>query len=437
MTVFKGKLFNRYHLLLFLFALPLCTYAQKDGSKEKVVVVDDEACGCELVFIDGIQTTELNGRFGFKREDGSVIVEPTYMFVDKFHDGYCKVFLDYNRCGLIDRNGRVIVPAEYDDVQYPTDGMILVKNNELHGYYDTSGKKVIDFQYRAASGFNEGVAVVAIDFDSNYIGYGYIDKSNRLVIAADFEYAFPFEEGYAIVKQYDRYGMIDHNGKKVLTTKYMELTPMHEGCFLAVDERSGNIAVFNSKFKQLSGFVYEKAIYYNEGIFVMERNGKKVLVDRNGKEKYGVFDNTGGFFDGYAWVENNGKYGIIDKRGRTILPIEYDNSGYRSMEYRYSEGLFMVEKDGLYGFVDTKGKIVIPIEYQSAQHCTEGLIPLKKDGAWGLLDRNGNTVLPFKFDAISFFEWGRAEVVYNGETFKINTDGKCVKNCSRFPYKLR
>ena len=43
------------HLLTFslclLALLPLC-------AQEKVEYVDDEECGCELVFIDGIQTTQ-------------------------------------------------------------------------------------------------------------------------------------------------------------------------------------------------------------------------------------------------------------------------------------------------------------------------------------------------------------------------------------------
>ena len=77
----------------------------KNETDGKVVIVDDESCGCELVFIDGIQTTEHNGLFGFKREDGTVIVEPTYKFVDKFHGNYCKVYHDYTHCGLIDATG--------------------------------------------------------------------------------------------------------------------------------------------------------------------------------------------------------------------------------------------------------------------------------------------------------------------------------------------
>ena len=432
--------------LLLLVALSVASndaFAQRKGSKDKapdsgkVVVVDDEACGCELVFIDGIQTTERDGLFGFKREDGTVIVEPTYKYVDQFHGNWCLVFHDYGRCGLIDRNGNVVVPVEYEEVNYPTDGMIRVRKNGLYGFLDTTGKVMVDCQYRTASGYSEGLAVVIIDFDSDNMGYGYIDKSGNMAIAATHEYAYPFSEGYAIVKDYDRFGMIDHSGREVLTCKYAELTYMVDGHFFAVDPITEKAALFNNKFKQITGFDYDKVTAYQGGYYTVERGGRVTFLDLKGKERCGFYDEVSGFFDGYSMVVRDGKYGIINERGKVILPIEYDNSGYRSMEYIFSENVAMVEKNGKYGFIDKRGKIVVPIIYESAQHCTEGLIPVQKQGLWGFVDKNGEVVCDFEFDAASYFEWGRAEVVYQGEVFKINPDGQCVKNCANYPKHIK
>lgn len=426
-------------LLAFLISFSTALMAQGKGSahKEKVVVVDDEACGCELFFVDGIQTTERDGLYGFKREDGTVIIEPTYKFVDKFHDNYCIVFQDYGKCGIIDRNGNVIVPVEYEEVNYPTDGMFRVRQNGLYGFYDTTGKQVIECHYRTTSGFSEGLAVAIIDFDSVTSAYGFIDKKDKIAIPAKYEYAFPFSEGVAIVKNYERFGMINHQGEEVFTCKYLELTPMVDRHFFAVDSETEKAALFNNKFKQLTGFDYEKVTAYQGGYYTVERGGRVTLLDLKGKERFGFYDEIGGFYDGFCMVVRNGKYGIINERGKQILPIEYDNSGYRSMEYIFSENLAMIEKAGKYGFVDRRGNIVVPLIYESAQHCTEGLIPVQLNGLWGFVDKNGNKVCDFEFDAASFFEWGRAEVVYNGEVFKINSDGQCVKNCKNFPSHIK
>ena len=409
----------------------------KNETDGKVVIVDDESCGCELVFIDGIQTTEHNGLFGFKREDGTVIVEPTYKFVDKFHGNYCKVYHDYTHCGLIDRNGRIIVPVEYDDVAYPTDGMIRVGRDGKYGFFDTTGHLTIDLQYRTASGFNEGLAVAIIDFDSTTFGYGFIDKTNKLVIPATYEYAFAFEEGYAIVKEYERYGMIDHEGNIVLPTKYQELTPMNNGRFFAVDDLSGKAALFDNRFKRLTDFKYDKVIAYTEGYFIVQVGDKQTFLDMKGKEAFKWYDLVGGFSEGYSMVQQNGKFGIINTKERTILPIEYDNSGTRQMEYTFCEGLALVEKNGKYGFINKRGNFVIPLIYNSAFHCTEGLIPVKKGSKWGYIDKEGNVVCDFVFDIASYFTWGRAEVIYNGDVFKINSEGKCVKACANYPKDIK
>lgn len=417
--------------LLLCIALP-CIQAQTNKGDD-VVIVDDESCGCELYFVNGIQTTERDGLFGFKREDGTVIVEPQYKFVDKFHGDYCLVFHDYGQCGMINRNGKVIVPVQYEEVNYPTEGMIRIRENGLYGFYDTAGNLVIKPQYRTTSGFSEGLAAAIVDIDSITAFYGYIDKNNNLAIKPQFEYAFTFSEGYAVAKKYDRFGLIDRSGKEVFTFKYLELTPMLDGHFFAVDAISEKAALFDERFRQLTPFIYEQITGYSEGFYTVKRDGRQTYLDLKGKERFGFYDYASAFEDGFAIVQRDGKYGIINDRGKTILPIEYDNRGYRANQYVFSDGLALIEKDGRYGFVDQQGRIVIPVTYESAHYCSEGLIPVCKDNRWGYIDKEGNQVCDFYFSDASYFEWGRAEVVYNGNVYKINPRGKCVKSCKTYP----
>ena len=385
--------------LLFVSLLTSITLlAQAQNDKENVVIVDDEECGCELVFIDGIQTIERDGHFGFKREDGTVFVEPIYRYVGQFTKGFCIVYNDDMKSGVINRAGREVVPSHYDEVSLPNEGMIRVRNGNLWGFYDTAGNKVIDFQYRTESDFSEG---------------------------------------FAVIKNYDRYGIIDRNGKEVFPCKYIGITNMMEGRFFAFDAETELAAMFDKNMKQLTDFKYNEIQFYNEGFYTARIGNQYTYLDKKGHECFGMYEELSGFFDGYSMVKKDGKYGIINKKGKIILPIEYDNSGWRTMEYIFSENLAMVEKDGKYGFVNKRGKIVIPLIYESAQHCTEGLIAVEKNGVWGYIDKEGNEVGPFEYMMASYFTWGRAEVVYNNETYKINTEGQCVKNCKTYPKSLK
>ena len=419
-------------LLLFILCLALPSLL---AAQDTVQYVDDESCGCELVFVNGIQTTQQGELFGFKREDGTVIVPNKYRFVDKFHGNYCKVYLDYNQCGLIDRNGNEIIPCLYTDVNYPTDGMILVQQDSLYGFFDTSGRQRVPFVYRAASTYSEGTAVVAIDVDSTFVGYGFIDHDGNIVIPPTFEYALPYSEGFAVVKNYDRYGMIDRTGREVFPIKFEILTPVFEGLFFAGDD--DGLALYNSKFRQLTKPIYTSLEGKTEDRILVSRNGKFGFLDEKGNEIIPCqYDQAGLFKEGRTYVSINNKWGIIDRQGRTILPIEYDNSGFRSQLYIYHEGLALIEKLGQYGFVDLEGHFLIYPCFDDAYHFADGLAPVHV-GLWGYIDTKGDFFIPPTFDIASPFEWGRAEVIYRGEIHKMNTEGKCVKNCKKAPKSWR
>lgn len=415
-------------LILLLATLPL-------RAQEKIEYLDDEECGCELVFIDGIQTTQDGDRFGFKREDGTVIVPNKYLFVDRFHGEYCKVLTNYDSCGLINRDGVEIIPCLYKNVTYPTEGLIMVQQDSLFGYFDTTGNQVIPFRYSAASSFNEGRAVVALYVDSYYVSYGFIDKKGNIVIKPQYDYAFPFYEGYAVVQAYNRYGMIDTNNREVLPIKFEILTSMSDGLFFAGDDQG--LALYNNKFKRLTKPIYTELVGKSDDRILVRRDGKYGYLNPKGKEIIPCqYDRANLFIDNRAAVCKNGKWGIINIAGQPVLPIEYDNSGYRGEAYIYHDSLALIEKNRHYGFVDMDGNIVIQPTFANAYQFTNGLAPVSV-GLWGYIDTKGNFFIPPVFDIASPFSWGRAEVVYRGEIHKMDTQGKCVKNCKNAPKSWR
>ena len=411
--------------VLSFYAMPVSAQQPED-----VRVVDDEACGCELFYVDGIQTTQKDGKFGFKRADGTVIVPNKYMFVDRFHGNYCIVMADYYQAGLIDRNGREIAPPVYEEIVYPSEGFIRVKRNGLYGFIDTTGRTVIEPQYYSASGFFDGIAVAAVsDGNEEALLFGFIDTVGQWVITPRYQYANPFTEGWAVVRQYDRAGMIDRSAKEVVPIKYSEVSMLTDGRFFAEDAITGRSAMF-SKRKQLTDFVYDQVISYNEGLYLVVRNDLYGFLDARGKEVVPCrYTMANPMHNGFAMVCDSNRYGIIDRRGKLLLPLEYANSGYRSEEYIFYEGLALVEKGGKYGYINTKGAFVVPLQYSSGYKFTEGIAPVCDKGSWGYIDHQGNTVIPFVFQAASPFEYGRAEVIFRNEVYKIDTSGRCVKNC--------
>ena len=109
------------------------------------------------------------------------------------------------------------------------------------------------------------------------------------------------------------------------------------------------------------------------------------------------YDNAGGFSEGLARVELNGKCGFIDKTGKQVIPCVYD------LAWDYSEGLACVELNGKLGFIDKTGKQVIPCVYDYAWYYSEGLAHVKLNGKWGFIDKTGKQVVPCVYDDVRYF----------------------------------
>lgn len=72
------------------------------------------------VFGDGLAAVQKNGNIGFINHRGEVVIgflypyhgNPLTSFI--FEDGHCVVANDEGKCGVIDREGNWLIPAEYD-----------------------------------------------------------------------------------------------------------------------------------------------------------------------------------------------------------------------------------------------------------------------------------------------------------------------------------
>jgi hypothetical protein len=155
-------------------------------------------------------------------------------------------------------------------------------------------------------------------------------------------------------------------------------------------------------------------------------NGKWGYIDKTGKEitplKYDDVEMD--FSESLAWVELNGKYGYINKTGKEVIPLKYDWAD------SFSENVACVRLNGKYGCIDNTGKEITPLKYDNLiWGFSEGLACVKLNGKWGYIDKTGKEVIPLKYDDVGLFSKGLAYVKFNGKYFYINKNGECVKDC--------
>lgn len=170
-----------------------------------------------------------NNNYGFKNEDGNIIIPPQYFLAMDFKEG-------------------MSIVQSADD-------------NYAISFINQQGNKVAQFPvnyYQAESGFSDGVTVLYYNTDTEHRSadgekkYIYVDKAGNRVIEQEFVYARNFSEGYAVVAESEGmwkdswkriYRYIDKTGEYVSEKRFSDAESFKDGFakVKTIDGQSGKI----------------------------------------------------------------------------------------------------------------------------------------------------------------------------------------------------
>ena len=90
------------------------------------------------------------------------------------------IFIRDKKFGYIDRNGVIVIPAQFKRAENFSDGLARVMIGEKSGFIDRNGKIVIPIKFdeNRVGDFSEGLARVEIDGK-----HGFIDLKGNMVIS--------------------------------------------------------------------------------------------------------------------------------------------------------------------------------------------------------------------------------------------------------------
>ena len=158
-----------------------------------------------------------------------------------------------------------VIPCQYDDADFFSEGLAPVKKDGKWGYIDKTGKEVVPCQYDNALGFSDGLAVVEKGGKC-----GYIDKTGKEVIPCKYDVESDFSDGLAAVGKGGKFGFIDKNGKEVTPCRYDSVLGFSDGLMTI-----GEIRTKVTGDNLLPGFV-------NIAAFTVLYHPRKALVEIGG-----------------------------------------------------------------------------------------------------------------------------------------------------------
>ncbi len=252
---------------------------------------------------------------------------------------------------------------KYESVIVFNEKFAAVSKNGKYGFINEYDKLVIPFTYDYADNFFQGRALVKL-----YGQYGFINTSGKVVVPLIYDMAERFE-GYStkVEKGNLRY-TIDQNGKTISTAVEINPTPKKPVSYSYKGEYVDGIAriIISSKYGYVDSFdnIVVPAIY----------------------EQIQFFHKTHS-----ATANLNGKWGLINRAGKTILPFIYDDLFKENAFFRAS----MKNK---WGTIDSLGKIKIPFTYEKMEYFWVGLAPVQLNKKWGYINEKGKVIIPIKYD---------------------------------------
>lgn len=278
--------------------------------------------------------------------------------------------------GLLGIDGKEITQAIYDSISAITykEGMFLVKQENKVGVINMKGKNVIPIEYETISAdnyYHEG---------SQYQKTGFIVSKKT-------------EEGY-------RYGYINYKGNVILKPEYTEVERVTEieddNNVYLVALKEGQAGLLKNK-KVILNYEYEDIGYnlYND-VFIIQRNGKQGIADKNGNMKIATeYDNI--LFGGiYINATKNGELTVLDMNGNEIE----DKTVLSKIPTKDQKHYIISDKDEKYKIIDEQGNIIIDKNYSYIEEVDNNYYIVANENKNGIINLEGKSVIDLKYNSI-------------------------------------
>lgn len=132
----------------------------------------------------------------------------------------------------------------------------------------------------------------------------------------------------------------------------------------------------------------------------------------------------------YFPILEAGKYGFIDQAGQLRIPIKYEQIDKDYLCESIQDRFVMVKQNNLTGVVDKLGKSLIPVHYDQIEVLTDGIFKVVKNGMSGAYHQSGFEILPVVYDKIELLNQYFLKVRRNGMWGVATFNGKLIVDCN-------
>lgn len=210
--------------------------------------------------------------------------------------------------------------------------------------------------------------------------WGYIDQKKAFAIKPQFESAKRFSEGLAPAALSKKFGYIDATGKYAIEPQYVFAEPFSDGLALVFPDWGVNF------FGRAEGYtLFVRAGY-------IDHTGKMIIKTRFVENAHSFSEGLAAFQAGINYTSSESKWGYLDKTGNWAIQPQFDiaadfSEGLAAVSIRSQQG-----GQDRWGYIDKTGTPVIPMQFDKALPFISGVAKVKTRDGWRYLDKQGRFV---------------------------------------------
>ncbi len=324
--------------------------------------------------------------YGVVNSRGKVVIDFDYARMEPAQSSLIatkRIGADY-RSGLLNKNGKPLIPMAFMGVEAVTDGFFAVQNDDnLSAIYTEDGQPITDFQFESVTELTDELFLVTF-----YNKKGLLDKSGKLVVDPIYKH-------------------IELSGDKARTLPFKKWD-------------------FYEKDRFIKSFYFDRMLMVNASNFAVTSGQRTGIINKDEQyEKYLSKLKIVEHIDEITIVEHpeSNYQGALSTTGELILATNYDS-------VTLVNGVIIGQIKRIdqqdWAVFNKSGKKLNGFNYESFKALENGVIEATRNGKKGILATNGKEQTPFIYDAIGPFRNGLAVASYQGGLGVIDIKGNWV-----------
>lgn len=331
---------------------------------------------------------------GVKDSTGKWVIPPRYEYIYTCGESDFTVY-QMSKQGILDSVGNVIIPIQYDRAECTfsySQEYYTVRKDKKYGVLHRSGKVIVPCEFRRIEKNADTTFSIEVKRRTWFIYHR--DGSRTEVPWKSRCQPYTLGDGYYQCRKTfpfraHKYGMFDSTGKVIFKRRFHDINRCHNQNAVMVEHR------------------HDRGYYTLDGKPIWPMTFDTWFGRHRWEDYYwmGSSDYSVGW-DGIGAAAINGKYGLFNLKGDTVLPFIYDfitRYGYLDND----ASVWEVNKGNEYGIYEVGRGWIVPVSikymrsvntfYQDSDSSFVGMFTGYKDGKAGMQTTEGEIIIPFAY----------------------------------------